>query len=853
MNTETGHRLLKLAGKIHLESSCPTLVDNLNAFAGLPNVSLRTIIDGLADSAYADSSMLSGEFLEQFVTNGGPETLVEGFVLKLAPPSRPPASPEENAKAKKELLECISYLSTSGVNLVDWVHQKRADYPNVDFRKLFTKDVREMLEYELEKRVHLPKEYAEEFKATGGLQRMIESLVSKIEPPKPKVNPESQAAAKEDLHQFICTYTTSTVTLHSWIQQQKDAYPDVDFRELFDDDIKDMLAYEIEKTATIIAKNKYKGIFSRDPERFILDFFVNRVLTIKRDSQPGVQKFDIDENTLERLISFIQEQGYPLENLYMLLYKEITHMRSLKDSPEAIQASVRTAVAATGALEGNLLFSDDFDYDELFDRYIKLAILSERENELNENEHLRLIDITDISPQGLSKVLIPPQAVAPVREKAEAMVSKEEFFYQLRKNFNYQEKNGSNGDSKIARLTDEELEETLSKQLDGAREQIKYILKRGLSRRSKNESIHRDCRFIKEIFHASSIGDLFEWTACPESFMKKHPQYRRKYSYKIIQFQCRRMMEMLLLYRKYAFREDVKNAEGDRDTLRDQLSLDLQIRNPVEKEVTFRIRAKVDKSTLQPTGDDPYEVVKDPTKLDSFPDKDHTDYEPGPDGEGGTDGIWYRYYPVETKSFIEVEMSIPIGKKGERKTGKVLIYSGDGKLIHCKSIQSYISSILRGKEPSDLLRWMIVTDDKEMSGALRHYLYENYSTGNFEVIKDNAENRELRKKQATIRSEKSQQFKEGRLYSGALYATVPMKNGENGPDHKHIGFETQIQEREAMLIANSHYTTQSHDRVYTPEREFRNIFRYLFPPIIYGQRYADYLMQGYDGKQNEAA
>ncbi|MBD3328837.1 hypothetical protein GF340_06090 [Candidatus Peregrinibacteria bacterium] len=79
----------------------------------------------------------------------------------------------------------------------------------------------------------------------------------------------------------------------------------------------------------------------------------------------------------------------------------------------------------------------------------------------------------------------------------------------------------------------------------------------------------------------------------------------------------------------------------------------------------------------------------------------------------------------------------------------------------------------------------------------------------------------------------------------ALYATISKKEPDGTVDHTHVVFENQVMKLDHMLVSKSDYTAQSHSKVYTPQREFENMFRYFFPPEIYGQRFADYSLQGY--------
>jgi len=50
-----------------------------------------------------------------------------------------------------------------------------------------------------------------------------------------------------------------------------------------------------------------------------------------------------------------------------------------------------------------------------------------------------------------------------------------------------------------------------------------------------------------------------------------------------------------------------------------------------------------------------------------------------------------------------------------------------------------------------------------------------------------------------------------------------------------------------MLIFNiSDYTVSSHGNVYTPEREFGTLFEQLFPPILYGEKFAEHQLEGFN-------
>src|SRR5690606_2684542 len=121
---QTGQRLLTLAGKMEQSHESPTLLNTLLAFANLPNVNLRTIIDGLADSAYEDKTLLAEEFLEEFRNLDGSKMLVVKFIEKLQAPTVEEENEELQQQALAELRDFICRYSTSAITLHAWIKQQ---------------------------------------------------------------------------------------------------------------------------------------------------------------------------------------------------------------------------------------------------------------------------------------------------------------------------------------------------------------------------------------------------------------------------------------------------------------------------------------------------------------------------------------------------------------------------------------------------------------------------------------------------------------------------------------------------------------------------------------------------------
>jgi hypothetical protein len=452
---------------------------------------------------------------------------------------------------------------------------------------------------------------------------------------------------------------------------------------------------------------------------------------------------------------------------------------------------------------------------------------------------LRVCDVVRVSPEGIAQCIYPDEAITSVAEIS-GLIERSDaaFVAECRKKFNYVH-------SASGEISNELVETTIGDQLEKVKNQIEYTILRALTRKTATDPISIDCRFLDEILNCKNLKELLKWIVKPAEFIKKHPKYKDT-PYKIISQQARTMIMLLFFYRRYIFEEKFRSIDQKRVLLEDHFVKMLNIRKPQKRLLSFRVAVEIDRQTLSPVllkneKGNPvpkYRILRDQTLLNN--DKEHEIIRE-------IDGKIMQIFPVETKEFQAVKVDIPNSKDGKILSTTIYVYSGDGKLIHCKQPESYISSLLRGKEPTDLLRWMIVTNSQEDNDALRGFLYENYSTGHFESIKDNLENRNLsRKKSIKTKTKGSQMLSGERGFAGSMYAMIPNLDKSGAVDHNFIGFETQIYDLETMLIYNlSDYTASSHRRVYTPEREFENMFKYLFPPIIYGRKFAEYKRAGF--------
>jgi hypothetical protein len=631
-------------------------------------------------------------------------------------------------------------------------------------------------------------------------------------------------SARQELGSFIRNYARDGGrTLNMFLQQARMIYPSVNFYQLFDPEMQALFAEQINIAAQNIVSNKLKVLFEGNPDEgakdhrhknFILDFVFSRVLKKGKEN-----KMMVDGGSIIKLVQFLDEQCFEIEQLYMLIYSEIVQMGKIQD----IRAETRGAVGVGSA---NVV-AEDFDFDSFFNDFFIPIIKNVREQKLSRS-NLRLVDVTHVNPKGIAEAIVPDAASRPLAEKAAVMkTSGAEFIKQCRQYFNYVH-------MPQATLSDSEVMDLIGQHFGKAAEQIEYTIREALITRECEDPVLNDCAFMPEIIGCRDMQKLLNWLANPQSFGREFEQHQHV-PYKLVGHQVRKMLEMMLFYRKHVFDDSYRNSPRNRMILEDHMSKMLNIRESEGKNIRFRIRALIED---EPNGNTPqYEVIYDDAALAKEPEEQFVAEE---------NGKKYRYFPVEEKEFIEVTVDIPENKNGGVHTGKLLIYSGDGKLIHCKSEQSYLSSLLRGKEPTDVIRWSIVPLSKDANDALRDFLYENYSSGN-RVIRDHYENRHISSKKDAKKSKASQQFSEARGYSSAMYATLAKRTDTDQIEHMHIEFETQIFDMDTMLISNlSDYTVTSHTKVYTPEREFDNLFRYFFPPIIYGRKFADYKLQGFN-------
>jgi hypothetical protein len=631
-------------------------------------------------------------------------------------------------------------------------------------------------------------------------------------------------AAKEEVAAFIANYAQDPgKTLDSFIENWcRELYPDVNFYHLFrrNPELRQKLCEQMEMAANDIITQKYHILFKNNPRRFILDFIFGRALKIDETG-----KTELDGDSIKKLVEFMVSQKANPEDIYMILYEDLMDMSDIKENVLRTRTSVNGVIGRIVCdMDRYPFLHGDFNYDAFFSKNVAPVICQVRAASLPNK--VRLTDITEVSPENMTTFLQPPEALFPLWEKVKQLESgPEEEMYQMRSYFNYE-------CTPRANLADEDVREILGEQLQEVATQIEYTIKNALKVRADKE-IREDCRFLPEILECRDVSKLFIWMAKPRAFYREpgNERHKGKVPPQVVAHQARKMLELLLLYRKFAFTEEYKMLSKNRIQLEEQFTKLLKIKNIRLVKKMFRVR----------------EIINDEQndngkyKVDFF--------EQGEDVPFGDtfrrvreDGKIVKYYPVEEKQFIECEAFVPGKTKGAGKWVTLVIYSGDGNIIHDKSKQSWFSSVLRGKVLSDGLRTLIVEVED-----LREWLTDNFAD-NVVVVKDKKEGRNIRNKVPTGRkSSKSKKYTEESEYKKAMYITSPKKEDDGTVTHSHVAFEVQMDSLEDILLNTlSAYTRLSHETTYTPEREFDTLFRFLFPPILYGTKMADYYREGYD-------
>ena len=146
------------------------------------------------------------------------------------------------------------------------------------------------------------------------------------------------------------------------------------------------------------------------------------------------------------------------------------------------------------------------------------------------------------------------------------------------------------------------------------------------------------------------------------------------------------------------------------------------------------------------------------------------------------------------------------------------------------------------------------TSESLAGDRLRNLFYHKYSSTGVAQVKDGVENRTISNKPSSAKTHSGSGFQDNREFSGSFYYNDPnliKHHGEEELFHNGIEFEVQVFGLKNLFIMNlSKYSADSHSEVYTPKREFDNLFTYLFPPILYGEEFLNYYLQGFNPSES---
>lgn len=693
---------------------------------------------------------------------------------------------------------------------------------------------------------------------------LVDGFVKHNRSSRPVVDQESLVyqRARQRLLDFLQQYKEiDLITLSEFIESQKHYFPDVEFSQFFthDVEIKTLLIQKIREAAPKAISEKYQALYRENPHNFVLSFLLRRVITYQDGRFLAVNK-----KNLRAIIEFLAEQKdppYQLEDLYLLLFTYLSEMRQILNTQKDVRDDIQST--APGMLnirkndEDAGIFQEDFNFHEFFRDHFQTPIKDTRNASLKVKPRS-----IDLQVKGMNYLIAPERSMTPFTEMADFIADPALFNARIRSFFGYTSTEGEMG------LSDMELEKVISRQLGFAAKQIAYTLKNGLKMRPKDDPIHQDFTFLEPIISCCDIKQIARWFAYPDNFFAEYPEFHDKVSHTVVRFQARRMLECFILYREHSFNVDFKHRYQKRDLLEQHLRERLQIHGERMVSQAFRILVEIDPETGLPLksvngngGGSHHDII--------FP---YSDEWASPDVSDNEEvvivknGKHYKAMPVEQKQFLEVEMNIPTAF-GAVRPMKVLFYTDDDHILTVKSLHSYLSSYIRGKVPSDMVRCMMVLPSgtsKEDTDALIDVIYE-YST-HVVKIDHNTEKRTIsRKGGQSKRAESTAAFESHRVMSNAAYAILPKAmphieesdalsdeelEQRDGSQHSKVAFETQVMDMASMCIAASDHTDTSHHMSYAPEREFNTACLTFFPPIVYGQKFAKYYLQGYKGDKS---
>lgn len=741
----------------------------------------------------------------------------------------------------------------------------------------------------------LPDEFVRLFEESGAAAAIVDEFLKRFAEPQhitPEYDPVQTANVHKELSKFLDTYPRGQ-TLKKCLNSHKIKYPLADFcAVIMDDEIKNKLIARINITARNTAPEQHNLAFQRNPVQIILNFVFKRVIFFDKNGLLIFHKANMDG-----LIDLLVSYDFSLEDLYPILYKELKEMARVHRERKEYHDRVAATAPMVNAHDFDPRFlHKDFDFNGFFHRHIGAAIRKRRSNDLPKK--LEPGDIVSIIPDKMGQCLLPERAWEPFKKLADTITIDEEALYDQFKNEEMAKKGLSETNEEVETAIEHRMDQakeeasqeyidhmrvtlhvdyspdvTLSNEevlnlgrehMRESRKQIGGTIEDALRNKDKKDPVRRDCRFIDHIMRCEEYGNFIEWIAYPDRLRRLIARYNfdekldESVTDEMIRHQCLMRLNLFRFYRHHDFDESLRNQERNRKNLEEYLKGSYGLELLGYEIISFRLQEEIDPVTKEPImqnkTDEKGKVYEVPTYDVIRVDQDEPEVQES--GEVIENGKMYRLYPSESKRFAEVECELDFnGHDGrpEKRKVKLYIYSGDGHLVHAKSMQSHNSSIFRGNNVlTDDLRLAFATLTPEDAQALKTAYYERHYNGGASV-RDPAENRDVTYKAKTRkRTPTSSTFANMRSFDGDSKHLDAYRDSEGKIKGRPIIFEAIIMELEKMLIYFlSRYSITSHYSVYTPEREYKILFQYYFPPAIYGPKFAEYIIQGFRNRDIE--
>lgn len=705
----------------------------------------------------------------------------------------------------------------------------------------------------------------------------------------------------------------SAVTLYQFLAQLKRRYPAVCFSELFSRAFRFQSQADAEATTLVtrvtekiedsfpaLAGEAYLDKFKEDSRGFVMGFMMGRV--IKFDRQQNKSTFDRKE--FYRLMEYLDSVGanvvrFGEETLYDWLFAESRQMKAYIDERkvEAGRLGVRDDLAKVGVSfdEGDqkekdkIFFANSFDVRAFYSAHIMPAVFkfySKKKSKVKELEDADLLhDLNDVNNVGLSNYTF--QLTRYLKDLLRTGRKKPKVFMaKFREMFGFTDI--PTGEKKI---TQKHVNEFIAVSFRRAKIKFERLMEQAMVFRDDEEA-KTLLSYPKEILDCDNLVDLIEYVLNPDAFIGKYPQYKDVPKYRIAFAASAFLMDFLKTSKKMVD-ESFLSAEKRQDLAEKNFVKALDIKVLKSLDIPMRVVEALDENgklrmiryenNAGKFYEKPdYSMVFDPTNVEEFahimPDRRMGEVAMITSPKEATEFPWkgerFRLLPVEKKNFQKVKMTIKYHtieideKTGERmyveKKREViaLIYSGDGRLVHLKNKFDKMITDDRGKEISDECRTMIVFANQEDEDAFRKFQLTKQIRGVVKVD-DNSRNRKISTKTGPKTEKASaQRFKEDEhLKTAKRYLFPELIEGltvdENGKEVMGltismigVTMEIQVNSLDTTLISNlSKYTPADHDK-YRAKRTWPILFKYYFPPYIFGDAYKVLQDQGiYGGKK----